>query len=109
MPDCEISPRPSHSVPSRKRGGADRTRGEGNRPKCDGQHVRAGTPALVSEHQQRAGHSRPALGASAMTSFSNIQSASPATAAPEAQSAHEEIDWEERRWQMEWDRRNIED
>ncbi|MGE0037118.1 MAG: hypothetical protein AB7S93_15880 [Xanthobacteraceae bacterium] len=44
-----------------------------------------------------------------MTSFSNIQSASPATAATEAQSAHEEIDWEERRWQMEWDRRNIED
>ena len=43
-----------------------------------------------------------------MTSFSNTQSASPATAA-EAQSAHDEIDWEERRWQMEWDRRNIED
>jgi hypothetical protein len=55
------------------------------------------------------GHPGQPLGASAMTSFSNIQSASPATAATEAQRAHEEIDWEERRWQMEWDRRNIED
>ena len=46
-----------------------------------------------------------------MTSFSNIQSAcSPATAAAaDAQGAQDEIDWEERRWQMEWDRRNIED
>ena len=44
-----------------------------------------------------------------MISFSNTQSASPATAADNAQGAHEEIDWEERRWQMEWDRRNVED
>ncbi len=36
--------------------------------------------------------------------------ASPATAASaDAQGRREEIDWEERRWQMEWDRRNIED
>jgi hypothetical protein len=34
---------------------------------------------------------------------------SPATAAADAQSRSEEIDHEERRWQMEWDRRNIED
>jgi hypothetical protein len=46
-----------------------------------------------------------------MTSFSNIQSAcSPATAAAaDTQGAQDEIDWEERRWQMEWDRRNVED
>lgn len=35
---------------------------------------------------------------------------SPATAAAaDAQSRPEEVDQEERRWQMEWDRRNIED
>jgi hypothetical protein len=45
-----------------------------------------------------------------MTSFSNIQSVSPASAAAaDAQSAQDEIDWEERRWQMEWERRNVED
>ena len=46
-----------------------------------------------------------------MTSKSNTQSScSPATAAgADAQGANDEIDWEERRWQMEWDRRNVED
>ena len=42
--------------------------------------------------------------------YNQTASASPATAAPaDAQGRPEEIDWEERRWQMEWDRRNIED
>ena len=49
-----------------------------------------------------------------MTSIVHIQASSsicsPATAASsDAQGRPEDIDWEERRWQMEWERRNIED
>ena len=35
--------------------------------------------------------------------------AAPVSAASADAQRPEEIDWEERRWQMEWDRRNVED
>ena len=48
-----------------------------------------------------------------MTSMSPSQAmstgSSPSGAAPAETQGRDEIDWEERRWQMEWDRRNIED
>jgi hypothetical protein len=48
-----------------------------------------------------------------MTSMSPSQASSAARSPSAAASAEapgrDEIDWEERRWQMEWDRRNIED
>ncbi len=49
----------------------------------------------------------------AMTSMSPSQAISTArsssSAAPAEAQRRDEIDWEERRWQMEWDRRNVED
>jgi len=46
-----------------------------------------------------------------MTSYLNtLSTSSPAPAAvADAQGSRDETDWEERRWQMEWDRRNVED
>jgi hypothetical protein len=48
-----------------------------------------------------------------MSSMSLNQATSTARSASAAATADaqrgDEIDWEERRWQMEWERRNIED